>query len=98
MLKILEIFREAEVRIRPIGKRVLVIEEKRASGLILPGSSEERTIKYGRVTAVGGSVKEVAVGERVIFEGRSGRSIEDEGSKYILLELEEILAVAEGER
>ncbi len=88
--------------IRPIGKRVLVIEEKieekRASGLILPGSSEERTIKYGRVTAVGGSVKEVAVGERVIFEGRSGRSIEDEGSKYILLELEEILAVAEGER
>ncbi len=88
--------------IRPIGKRVLVIEEKieekRASGLIIPGSGEEKKIRYGKVTAAGGSVKEVAVGDRVIFDGKSGRSIEDAGTKYILLELEEVLAVAEGER
>lgn len=90
------------MNIRPIGKRVLVIEEKieekRVSGLIIPGSSEEKKIKYGRVMAVGGSVEEIAKDERVIFDGKSGRTIEDAGSKYILLELEEVLAVAEGER
>lgn len=90
------------MNIRPIGKRVLVIEEKieekRASGLIIPGSSEEKKVRYGKVTAVGGSVKEIAVGDRIIFDGRSGRIIEDAGSKYILLEVEEVLAVAEGER
>jgi len=88
--------------IRPIGKRVLVtekkVEEKRASGLIIPGNSDDRKIRYGRVAAVGTSVEEVSAGETVIFGSRSGRDIEDRGEKYILLELDEVMAVVEGEK
>lgn len=88
--------------IRPIGKRILVteekIEEKRASGLIIPGNSEDKKIKYGRIEAVGKPVEDVVTGERVIFGSRSGKEIEDRGTKYILLEIDEILAVVEEEK
>jgi len=85
------------MNIRPIGKRVLVIEEKieekRASGLIIPGNAEEKKVRYGRVIAVGSSVEEIRRGEKIIFDRNSGRNIED----YILLEADEVLAVVEGE-
>ncbi len=88
--------------IRPIGKRVLIIEEKvaekRASGLIIPGNSEDKKVKYGKVVAVGKANEDIAADERVIYGSDSGKEVEDRGQKYILLELEEILAVVEGER
>lgn len=88
--------------IRPIGKRVLVIEEKadekRASGLIIPGNSEDKKVKYARVVAAGRSVDEITTDEKIIFGSKSGREVEDRGQKYILLELDEVLAVVEGEK
>jgi len=89
------------MNIRPIGKRVLVIEEKieekRASGLIIPGNAEEKKVRYGRAIAVGSSVEEVRRDEKIIFDRNSGRNIEDAGEDYILLEADEVLAVVEGE-
>ena len=90
------------MNIKPIGKRVIVIEEKvtekRASGLIIPGNSEEKKVKYGVIEAVGSSVEEVTKGDRILFDRTSGREIESSNGKYILLELEEVLAVVEGEK
>ena len=88
--------------IRPIGKRVLVVEkkaeEKRASGLIIPGASSDKKVRYGRVEAVGNTVDEIRTGDTVIFDGNSGKEIEDRGQKYVLLNLDEVLAVVEEER
>lgn len=88
--------------IRPIGKRILITEEKaeekRASGLIIPGNSEDKKVKYGKVMAVGKTIDEIAVDERVIYSARSGKDVEDRGQKYILLELDEVLAVVEGDK
>ena len=88
--------------IRPIGKRILVIdekvEEKRASGLIIPGNSEDKKVKYARVVATGKTIDEIAVDEKIIYSVVSGKEVEDRGQKYILLELDEVLAVVEGEK
>ena len=88
--------------IRPIGKRILVIEEKvqekRASGLIIPGNSEDKKVKYGRIVWTGKTIDEIVVDEKIIYSARSGKEVEDRGQKYILLELDEILAVVEGEK
>jgi len=87
--------------IRPIGNRVLVIEEtaqeKRASGLIIPGNSDDKKVKYARVVAAGKTVDEIKADEKIIFRSKSGREVENRGQKYILLELDEVLAVVEGE-
>lgn len=88
--------------IRPIGKRILVIEEKvqekRASGLIIPGNSEDKKVKYARVVATGKTIDEIAVDEKIIYSAIDGKEVEDRGQKYILLELDEVLAVVEGEK
>ena len=88
--------------IRPIGKRVLILEkkadERRASGLIIPGPSSDKKVKYGRIEAVGSTVDEVRKGDTIIFDGNRGREIEDQGEKYLLLEIDEVLAVVEEEK
>lgn len=83
--------------IRPIGKRVLikeeVVEEKRASGLIIPGMSDDRGIRYGVVEEIGRGIDEVNKGERIVFAKEAGRILEHNRQKYTLLEIDEILAV-----
>lgn len=89
------------MKIRPIGERVLVkpvkVEEKTASGIILPGAGEKERPNIAEVIAVGKGEKleDIKVGERVVYSKFSGTEIKDGEEKYIILNIEDVLAVIE---
>lgn len=91
--------------LKPLGDRVVIelveSEEKTASGIVLPDSAKEKP-QEGKVVAVGtGRVLdsgervalEVAEGDRIIFSKYAGTEVKFEGSDYLLLRENDILAV-----
>lgn len=89
------------MRFKPIGERVLVreikVEEKTASGIILPGANDREKPNIAEVIAVGKGEKleDIKVGERVLYSKFSGTEIKDGEEKYLILSIEDILAVVE---
>lgn len=89
------------MKIRPIGERVLVkpikIEEKTASGIILPGAGDKERPNMAEVIAVGSGEKmeAIKVGEKVVYAKFSGTEIKDGEEKYLVLNIEDVLAVIE---
>ena len=95
--------------LRPMGSRVLVkrkkIEEKTASGIILPDKVVEgKKETTGEVVAVGtgerldnGTMRTPGVvkGDIVLFSEHAGTEVLFEGEEYLLLSAGEILAVIE---
>lgn len=94
-----------EIKMRPLGNRVLVtpdkIEEKTAGGLVLPPSTtDDKKSETGIVVKLGvGKIKgkeitfDVKVGDRVYFKKYSPEELELDGEKYLLLDVADILAV-----
>lgn len=91
--------------LRPLGDRIIIelveSEEKTASGIVLPDSAKEKP-QEGKVVAVGtGRVLEsgervaleVSVGDRIIFSKYSGTEVKFEGTEYLILRENDILAV-----
>jgi chaperonin GroES len=89
------------MKIKPIGERVLVklvkVEEKTASGIILPGAGDKEKPNIAEVIAVGTGEKlsEIKVGEKVVYSKFSGTEIKDGEDKYLILNIEDVLAVIE---
>lgn len=89
------------MKIRPIGERVLVkpvkVEEKTASGIILPGAGEKERPNVAEVIAIGKGEKleGIKVGEKVVYLKFSGTEIKDGEEKYLVLNVEDVLAVIE---
>lgn len=87
------------MNIKPIGKRVLVKlikeEEKTASGIILPGAGDKEKPNMGEVMAVGTGedMPKIEVGEKVIYAKYSGTEIKDGEEKYLILNIEDVLAI-----
>jgi chaperonin GroES len=87
--------------IRPIGERVLVnpikMEEKTASGLIIPGAADKDKPNLGIIEAVGSGEKlqEVKKGDKIVYARFSGTEIKDGSEKYIILNIEDVLAVVD---
>lgn len=89
------------MRIRPIGDRVVikrvVEEEKTASGIVLPGQAKEKK-QVAEVVEIPTKVTEdfpLAVGDRVIFKEYSGSEIKVGDETYIVIDLENIVAIVE---
>jgi chaperonin GroES len=91
--------------LRPLGDRIVIelveSEEKTASGIVLPDTAKEKP-QEGKVVAVGtGRVLEsgervaleVSVGDRIIFSKYAGTEVKYEGSEYLILRENDILAV-----
>ena len=91
--------------LKPLGDRVIIelveSEEKTASGIVLPDSAKEKP-QEGKVIAVGtGRVLdngekvalEVAEGDRIIFSKYAGTEVKYEGTEYLILRENDILAV-----
>ena len=91
--------------LRPLGDRVIIklieAEEKTSSGIVLPGSAQEKP-QEGKVIAVGnGLIREngqrteldVKEGDRVIFSKYAGSELKYEGNEYLILRENDILAV-----
>ncbi len=94
------------MNIRPLSDRVLIkrleAEETTKSGILLAGASKEKP-QEAEVVAVGpGKIEdgiqikmEVKVGDVVLFAKYSGSEIKYEGTEYIILKQEELLAIIE---
>ena len=92
------------MRIKPLGDRVVLkrveAEEKTASGIILTGAAKEKP-QFAEVVAVGpGGVvdgkevkMEVAVGDKVIYSKYSGTEVKMDGTEYIIVKQNDILAI-----
>lgn len=81
--------------IKPLADYVVVQQEeakaKTASGIYLPTQAQEKP-KTAKVVAVGKEVKEVKVGDRVVFGGYSNTEIKQDGQDYIVIKEENIYA------
>ncbi|HSX15625.1 MAG TPA: co-chaperone GroES [Candidatus Saccharimonadales bacterium] len=64
---------------------------KTASGLYLPGGAQEKP-KVVKVVAVGKEVKAVKAGDQIIYKGYSETSIKVEGTEYLLVKEEDVIA------
>ncbi|BAC12611.1 MULTISPECIES: co-chaperone GroES [Oceanobacillus] len=90
--------------IKPLGDRVVIElveqEETTASGIVLPDSAKEKP-QEGKVVAVGsGRVEngekialEVSEGDRIIFSKFAGTEVKYEGTEYLILRENDILAI-----
>jgi chaperonin GroES len=87
------------MNIKPIGKRLLVkpvkMEEKTSSGIILPGSENKVVPNMGEVVSIG-NIDEVKLGDRIVYQKFAGTEITDSGENYLILEIEDVLAIVIG--
>ena len=87
------------MKIIPLNDRVLVkstvTEEKTASGLFIPQTSQEKT-QIAVVEAVGydESIK-VKVGDKVLHDKYAGTTVKVDGDDYLILSMGDILAIVE---
>ena len=87
------------MKIIPLNDRVLVkstvTEEKTASGLFIPQTSQEKT-QIAVVEAVGDdeSIK-VKVGDKVLHDKYAGTTVKVDGDDYLILSMCDILAIVE---
>lgn len=83
------------VPITPLADYVVVraeeAEKKTASGILLADNSAEKP-KIAKVLAVGKEVKNVSVGDRVIYGGYSNTEVKVENEEYLLIKEENIYA------
>ena len=87
------------MKIRPLGERVLIKQTKQEevtkSGIVLPDTVSKEKPIIGEVTAVGASIKEIKVGDKVIYEKYAGTEVKDNDEVYLLLEEKNVLAIVE---
>ncbi len=84
------------VKFKPLKERVFVSYsgelEKTSGGLYIPDNAKEKPQK-GKVEAVGSEVKNVAVGDVILFDKYSGSKINLDGEDYLILKEEDILGI-----
>ena len=92
------------MKLTPLGDKVVLKaikeEEKTKSGIILTGEAKEKP-QQAEVIAVGpGGVvdgkevkMEVAVGDKVIYSKYSGTEVKMDGTEYIIVKQNDILAI-----
>jgi chaperonin GroES len=81
---------------QPLGKRVLVkrVEEATTtmSGIIIPDNAKEKPSR-GEVVAAGKEVSELKNGDQVLFGKYAGNEVSFDGTKYIVLDIEDIFGI-----
>ena len=92
------------MNIRPLQDRVILKrvkeEEKTKGGIIIPDTAKEKPIE-GKVVAVGngkyvdGKLQkpEVKPGDRILFGKYSGTEVKIDGSEYLIMREEDVLAI-----
>lgn len=82
--------------LKPLADRVILkrIEKEAAtaSGIVLPDTAKERP-EQGEVIEVGKEVKEIKKGDKVVFSKYGPTEVKVEGSEYLIVKEEDILAV-----
>ncbi len=86
------------MKLKPLKDRVYISyseeEEKTAGGLYVPETAKEKP-QQGKVEAVGSEVKEVKVGDTVLFDKYSGSKIKVNDKAHLIVKEEDILGIVE---
>ncbi len=88
------------MNVKPLSDRVLILpnpaEEMTAGGLIIPDTAKEKPLA-GKVVAVGPGTKEVAMevkeGDTVLYGKYAGQEIQVDGTEYLIMRQNDILAI-----
>ena len=88
------------LHIKPLADRVLIepvaAETKTASGIFIPDTAKEKP-QNGKVVAVGNGTKDhtmtVKIGDTVLYGKYAGTELKLEGSDYLIMREEDILAI-----
>lgn len=88
------------MKIKPLGERIVVKplkeeEEKTEGGIYLPETASKEKPQRGKVTAVGPDFKGVKKGDTVIFAKYGGTEIKIDNEDYLVLGVDDVLAIAE---
>ena len=83
------------VPITPLGDNIVAQTEeassKTASGLYIPESATEKP-KLAKVVAIGKLVKELNIGDRIVYKNYSTTEVKVGASEYIIVKEEDVLA------
>ena len=84
------------MKFKPLKNRVFVKyseeAEKTAGGIYIPESAKEKPQK-GVIEAVGSEVKEIKVGDVILFDKYSGSKINIDNNEYLIIKEEDILGI-----
>ena len=86
------------MKFKPLKDRVFVKyseeAEKTAGGIYIPESAKEKPQK-GIIEAVGSEVKEIKVGDIILFDKYSGSKINIDNNEYLIIKEEDILGIVQ---
>jgi Co-chaperonin GroES (HSP10) len=86
------------MKLNPIGERIVAqsieTENKTASGLYLPEAAKEKS-KIAEVMAIGGDVKNIKTGDKIVYKEYATTDMKVDGTNYIILKEEDVLATVE---
>ena len=81
--------------IKPLADRVVAVREEAktqtASGIYLPDTAKEKPV-LADVKAIGPEVKGVKVGDKIIYKEYSTTELTIDGTEYLIVKEEDILA------
>ena len=84
--------------IKPLARRVLIEPlkpvEKTSSGLFIPDSAQS-VPQEANVISIGPDVKELAIGDRVIYSNYAGTKLDYDGHSYIVVEEIDVICVVQ---
>jgi chaperonin GroES len=89
---------DVRMKFKPLKDRVFVTYseegEKTAGGIYIPEAAKEKPQK-GVVKAVGSEVKEIKVGNAVLFDKYSGSKVNIDNIEYLIIKEEDVLGIIE---
>jgi len=81
--------------ITPLADRVVAVREvaptKTASGIYLPDAAKEKPV-MAKVQAIGPDVKQVKIGDKIIYKEYSTTELTIDGNEYLIVKEEDVLA------
>ncbi len=84
------------IKFKPLKDRVFVSYtnelEKTAGGLYIPDTAKEKP-QTGKVEAVGEEVKQIKVGDKILFDKYSGSKINIDNIEYLIVKEEDVLGI-----
>ncbi len=92
---------DAKLEIQMLHDRVLVRmpsedgERRSTGGIVIPATAQvARRLSWGNVLGVGNNVRNVKVGDRVLFNAEDQLEVEIQGNAYLVMRERDIHAVA----
>ena len=85
-----------DVKFKPLKDRVFVSYtselDKTAGGLYIPDTAKEKP-QTGKVEAVGEEVKQIKVGDKILFDKYSGSKINIDNNEYLIVKEEDVVGI-----